>query len=70
MEIEIHSLITGTVGIIALMITWVLVQNGWKKVFHDEITDEDVLAGRSSCGNCGCMTICKKNNKELAEHIN
>jgi hypothetical protein len=69
MEIQINSLITGTVGIIALMIAWTWVQNGWKKVFRDDITDEDVLAGRSTCGNCGCLTICKKNDKELTEHI-
>lgn len=41
-------------GIVTMMIAWVAVQVLWKKVFAENITDEDVLADRRSCGNCGC----------------
>ena len=32
----------------------------------DEVTDRDVLAGRSDCGNCSCIKPCaiKKISKE------
>ncbi len=56
----VQSLVIAIGGIIFLMIGWVAVQSFWRKTFADHITDEDVLAGRSSCSNCGCTTICKK----------
>ncbi len=55
----IKSLIIGIGGIIALMIIWAIVQLFWKKTFSEYISDDDVLADRRSCGNCGCSTICK-----------
>ncbi len=53
----------GIAGMITLMVLWVVVQRIWGKMFSDRFPDEDVLAGRSGCGNCGCTTTCK--NKEL-----
>lgn len=57
--------IIGMVGITALMAGWVFIQSFWRKTFSDELKDDDVLAGRSSCGNCGCTTSClvKQKNK-------
>ncbi len=44
---------------IALLLGWTLVQAGWRRAFPDALTDdEDVLAGRRSCGNCGCSGTC------------
>ncbi|MEQ8520176.1 MAG: hypothetical protein RLN79_04575 [Cytophagales bacterium] len=52
------------VGIIIMMIIWVFIQNIWKNTFKDHLADEDALAGRSSCGNCGCGSICEKNDRK------
>lgn len=44
-----------TIGaVIGLMFFWVLVQTVWRHVFQDYIQDDDVLADRRSCANCGC----------------
>jgi hypothetical protein len=50
----IESLTIGLGGIIFLMVLWVIVQNLWRNIFSDQITDDDVLAGRSSCSHCTC----------------
>lgn len=61
-----YSLIIGVGGVVALMLGWMAVQAIWKRLFHDQLADEDVLAGRNSCGECGCGVICqKKNSKTL-----
>ncbi len=60
-----ESLLIGIGGIVALAVIWVIVQSAWKNVFADHISDEDVLAGRSKCSNCGCVTVCKENNRKL-----
>jgi hypothetical protein len=57
----------GILGITALMIIWALVQYLWRKAFIDQQTDEDVLAGRSACGSCGCGTLCKKQKSSIKE---
>jgi hypothetical protein len=62
----LKSLIIGIGGIVVLMILWVVVQSVWKKTFSDYMSDEDVLAGRNSCGNCGCGTVCKKESGQLS----
>ncbi len=54
------SFVLGATIIILLMIIWVFIQFGWKKIFSEHISDEDVLAERRSCSNCGCTTICEK----------
>jgi len=54
------SLLFGFLGVVALMLFWVLVQNMWRRMFADVISDEDVLAERRSCGDCGCGGgVCK-----------
>jgi hypothetical protein len=55
----------GIIGITSLMILWVIVQNLWRRTFSNQQKDEDVLAGRSACGSCGCGTICKNKEVEL-----
>ncbi|MDH3711575.1 MAG: hypothetical protein OER04_16910 [Cyclobacteriaceae bacterium] len=59
----ITSYIIGLSGMIVLMLFWWVVQRQWKRSFSDQITDEDVLAGRSDCANCGCSTYCEKKEK-------
>jgi hypothetical protein len=41
-------------AVIVLMLFWILIQTIWRNVFRDYIQDEDVLADRRSCANCGC----------------
>ena len=59
------SLVMAIGGIIALMLAWTGVQYFWKKTFSEYITDDDVLAERRSCGNCGCSTACQKKNNQV-----
>lgn len=59
MEIVIRYVIA-IGGIVALMLAWVWVQSVWRKTFSENISDEDVLAERRSCGNCGCAKVCKR----------
>ncbi len=61
----LSSLAIGIFGMALLLALWFVVQNQWRKIFADYISDQDVLADRRSCGNCGCTTICKetRNNK-------
>lgn len=56
----LSTLLTGIGGMVVMVALWVLVQAGWKTTFADYHSDEDVLAERRSCGNCGCTTACKK----------
>lgn len=53
-----QSFIIGIGGVIVLMLGWVVVQCYWGKSFSEEISDEDVLADRRSCSNCGCSIPC------------
>ncbi|MEQ9403905.1 MAG: hypothetical protein RIM99_09985 [Cyclobacteriaceae bacterium] len=57
--------IIGIAGISGLMVIWMLIQRQWKKAFSDPNGDEDVLAGRSDCGSCGCGTPCANKRSEL-----
>ena len=52
--------------LVFMILAWVLIQSLWRRVFHENVTDQDVLAGRRSCGNCGCTTVCtvKKSNQK------
>ncbi|MCB9303276.1 MAG: hypothetical protein H6566_21785 [Lewinellaceae bacterium] len=61
----IKSLIIGIGGIVFLMVIWAVIQSWWGKTFADNISDDDVLAGRMSCGNCGCTTVCENKRREL-----
>ena len=51
--------------IIGIMLLWVAVQTLWRNSFRDFINDEDVLAERRSCSNCGCTTLCQRKLDEL-----
>ncbi|PSL01704.1 hypothetical protein [Cecembia rubra] len=57
---NIISYIIGIGAIVAMMLAWVGVQSLWRNTFSENISDEDVLAERRSCGNCGCTKVCKK----------
>lgn len=61
----IESYIIAIGGIVSLMIIWTVVQSFWKLFFSDQLSDEDVLAGRNSCGNCGCTTLCNTKKHSL-----
>ncbi len=43
-----------------LLLGWVVVQHAWRRQFRQGDRDGDVLAFRSSCGNCGCTTSCER----------
>jgi len=59
------SLIIGIVFIIAMGVFWLLVQVLWKHVFRDEYKEDDVLAGRRNCSNCGCTSVCERKEEGL-----
>ena len=61
----LESFIIAVGGIIAMMTLWVIVQMLWRKTFAEYLSDEDVLADRRSCSNCGCTTICENKRKQL-----
>ncbi len=54
----IKTFAIAAVVIILVMTIWIGVQMIWRKVFADYISDEDVMAGRTSCRNCNCMGVC------------
>jgi len=56
----ITTYLSAILGIAGLMVGWMLVQAGWRRTFSDYIDEEDVLAHRRSCGNCGCSTACRR----------
>lgn len=61
-----QSLVIGMGSIIVLVLLWTLIQTQWRNVFREEYTEEDVLAGRRSCSNCGCTSSssCERNKEE------
>ncbi len=61
----LESLIIAVGGIIAMMTLWVIVQTLWRRTFAEYLSDEDVLADRRSCSNCGCTTICENKSNQL-----
>jgi hypothetical protein len=40
---------------VGLALFWVAIQAIWRKTFADNIYEDDVLAARGNCTNCGCM---------------
>ena len=62
----LKSLVVGIGGVVGIMLVWIAVQRLWGKVFAEHLSDEDVMAGRSTCGNCGCATVCER-KKERGE---
>jgi len=63
----IQSLVIGIGLTSALVLGWAVVQAHWKNIFREEYLEEDVLAGRRSCSNCGCTNLCKKNKEGGSE---
>lgn len=48
-----------------MMTIWVIVQMLWRKTFAEYLSDEDVLADRRSCSNCGCTTVCENKRSQF-----
>ncbi len=65
----IYSYLIGIAVIVLIMLAWVWIQARWRETFADEITEEDVLAERRSCGNCGCGTVCKLKDSPSVEGV-
>ncbi len=59
----IETYLIGIVGIVALMLAWAGIQQVWRKAFAEHVTDEDALAERTRCTNCGCTTVCEKSRQ-------
>ena len=56
----IKSFLIASAVIVGLMLAWGLVQGLWRRIFAEHIQEADVLAGRRSCANCGCMGVCER----------
>ena len=63
----LRSLIIAIGLTVVLVLAWALVQALWKNTFREEYPEDDVLAGRRSCSNCGCTTACVNKNKGRLE---
>lgn len=61
----IKSLIIAITSVTGLMLIWLIIQTFWKRTFRDYISDEDVLAERRSCKNCGCTEACSNKPGKL-----
>ena len=53
--------------IISLMTVWIGIQFGWKKLFSEILTDEDVLAMRIGCSGCHLGEECYNNDDKCEE---
>ena len=62
---KITTYIIGIAGIIFLMVGWITIQTVWRRVFSDHVSDEDAMAERTTCGNCGCKTVCENKNRKI-----
>jgi hypothetical protein len=60
----IKSLLIGMGGMVLLMVIWIMVQYYWGKTFSNELSDEDILASRKDCGQCGCTSDCGNRPKQ------
>ena len=63
------SILVGIGGVVFLMVAWMVVQNYWGKTFAEYMTDEDAMAGRTKCSNCGCTSICQNKQNQTTEDI-
>lgn len=52
-----------------LMMLWLAVQTGWRKLFREFLEDEDVLAGRKGCSDCSCLGACQSKTKHKNSSI-
>ncbi len=58
----LHTLLTALGGILGIMLMWIAVQRLWGCVFVEECDEceQDMLAQRGICGQCGCATACPR----------
>ncbi len=58
----IHTSLTALGGIVGMMLAWVAVQRLWRCAFAEERDEheEDMLAQRGACGQCGCIAACSR----------
>lgn len=66
-----ESIIIGVGGIVLMMVAWMAVQRLWGKTFAEYMTDDDAMAGRTKCSNCGCTAVCQnKPQNAITEPLN
>ena len=41
--------LTGLIGLLVVLVSWVTVQHAWRRVFAGDADDPDALAGRFPC---------------------
>lgn len=58
----LYTLLTALGGIVGMMLAWVAVQRLWGHVFAEarDEHEEDMLAQRGACGQCGCAAACSR----------
>jgi predicted permease len=68
----LQSILIAVALVLIMVLGWLLVQLLWKRVFKNEYREEDVLAGRRSCANCGCTGFCENKNANIKHqyHLN
>lgn len=54
------SYATGLIGIVAVLLLWVWVQNAWRRAFPGAFDDPDVLAERLGCDGCDQRDACER----------
>jgi hypothetical protein len=54
------SYATGLIGIAAVLLLWVWVQNAWRRTFPGVFDDPDVLAERLGCDACDQTDGCER----------
>lgn len=52
--------LAGVAVLVALVVGWVAVQRAWARVFEDEASGPDALAGRGGCAGAGCAAACQE----------
>ncbi|MCA9742102.1 MAG: hypothetical protein H6695_13005 [Deferribacteres bacterium] len=61
----LKTYILAILAIPALMFVWLGVQIGWRKLFHEYVEDDDVLAGRKGCADCNCLGTCQNKTNQI-----
>jgi hypothetical protein len=54
------SYATGLIGITAVLLLWLWVQNAWRRAFPGVFDDPDVLAERLGCDGCDQKDGCER----------
>ena len=54
----VASYATGLIGIAAILLVWVSVQNAWRRTFPGAFDDPDPLAERLGCDGCDRRDEC------------